>query len=198
MTWTKTLMKNMKPLKNTKALVIQDTKPGRKNNHNKISCTTKNHTPSSCPTRTRQSKGKKIGRPYIELHLENLQRTKKKRAVRVNKFRSKLDQGKGGLWIIYIAPFWMGGKISWLGKLLQKEYNEAERTNNQHNQQINGDINNANTTEDWLKMLINELSKISGDVSLTPIKNLTGWGTQKIWKYGLQLKTNFGSQYSLE
>ena len=45
-----------------------------------------------------------------------------------------------------------------------------------------------NGTEDWLKMLIYELAKISGDVSLTPIKILTGWGTEKMRKFGLQLK----------
>ena len=40
-------------------------------------------------------------------------------------------------------------------------------------------------------MLIQELSKISGDVSLTPIKILTGWGTQKMRKFWLQLKNKF-------
>ena len=37
-------------------------------------------------------------------------------------------------------------------------------------------------------MLINELAKISGDVILTPLKLLTGWGTQKLRTYGLQIK----------
>ena len=83
--------------------------------------------------------------------------------------------------MIDIAPFWMGGKISWLRRILQKDYNKAERTNNLHNQQINEEIINENGTEDWLKMLINELSKIS-------IKILKGWGTQKMRKYGMQLK----------
>ena len=40
-------------------------------------------------------------------------------------------------------------------------------------------------------MLINELIQISGDVSLTPTKILTGWGTQKIRTYGLRLKNKF-------
>ena len=86
MTWTKTLMKNMKPLKNTKALVIQDTKPGRKNNHNKISCTTKNHTPSSCPTRTRQSKCKKEDL-ILNFLWKTFKEQKNKGEVRLNKFR---------------------------------------------------------------------------------------------------------------
>ena len=37
-------------------------------------------------------------------------------------------------------------------------------------------------------MLKNELAKILGDVSLTPIEILTGWGTQKMRKFGMQLK----------
>ena len=40
-------------------------------------------------------------------------------------------------------------------------------------------------------MLINEVARISGDVSLTPIKILKGWGTQKMRKYGMQLKNKF-------
>ena len=76
-------------------------------------------------------------------------------------------------------------------KILQKDYNVATRTNDLHNQQINENINSEEGTEDWLKMLINELAKISGDVSLTPIKIITGWGTQKMRKYGMQLKNKF-------
>ena len=82
----------------------------------------------------------------------------------------------------------MGGKIGWLRKILQKDYNKSTRTNDHHNQQIYDNINKGKGTEDWLKMLINKLAKISGDVSLTPIKILTGWGTQKIRKYGMRLK----------
>ena len=40
-------------------------------------------------------------------------------------------------------------------------------------------------------MLINELVKISNDVSLTPIRILTGWGTKKMRKYGLWIKNKF-------
>ena len=40
-------------------------------------------------------------------------------------------------------------------------------------------------------MLINELVKISGDFSLTLLKILTGRGTQKMRKFGLQLKNRF-------
>ena len=46
------------------------------------------------------------------------------------------------------------------------------------------DINIDTETEDWLKMLIYELIKISGDISLTPAKLLTGWGTEKMRTYG--------------
>ena len=37
-------------------------------------------------------------------------------------------------------------------------------------------------------MLIYDLAKTSGDVILTPIKILTGWGTDKMRKLELQLK----------
>ena len=40
-------------------------------------------------------------------------------------------------------------------------------------------------------MLIYELIKISGDISLTPTKILTGWGTEKMRTNGLKLKNNF-------
>ena len=40
-------------------------------------------------------------------------------------------------------------------------------------------------------MLIYELIKISGDISLTPTKILTGWGTEKMRTNGLRLKNNF-------
>ena len=81
--------------------------------------------------------------------------------------------------------------MSWLRKILQKEYNVTPRTNNHQNQPPNNNTNKGNGTEDWLQMLINELAKISGDASLTPIKILTGWGTQKMRKFGLQLKNKF-------
>ena len=77
--------------------------------------------------------------------------------------------------------------MSKLRKILQKEYNVTPRTNNHQNQPPNNNTNKGNGTEDWLQMLINELAKISGDASLTPIKILTGWGTQKMRKFGLQL-----------
>ena len=64
---------------------------------------------------------------------------------------------------------------------------KAKKTNNLHIQPINNDINKDRGTDDWLKMLINELAKISGDISLTPIKILRGWETQKMRKYGMQL-----------
>ena len=86
-----------------------------------------------------------------------------------------------------ISPFWMGGIISWLRRLLQKDYNEEPRTNDHRNQQMIRHAKSGKGTEDWLKMLINELAKIKGDVSLTPLKILTGWGTQKMRTYGLQL-----------
>ena len=35
-----------------------------------------------------------------------------------------------------ISPFWMGGIISWLRRLLQKDYNEEPRTNDHRNQQM--------------------------------------------------------------
>ena len=40
-------------------------------------------------------------------------------------------------------------------------------------------------------MLMYELIKISGDISLTPTKILTGWGTEKMRTYGLRLKNKF-------
>ena len=114
-----------------------------------------------------------------------------KKSVRVNSQWAKLKPDKGGMGIMDIAPFWMGGKIGWLRKILQKDYNESQKTNNLHIQPINNEISKDKGTEDWLKMLINELAKISEDVSLTPIKILTGWGTQKMRKFGLQLKNKF-------
>ena len=71
----------------------------------------------------------------------------------------------------------MSAKIGWLRKLLQKYYNETKKTNNIQNQQIENNATINNDTENWLKMLINELIKISGDLSLTPTKIITSWGT---------------------
>ena len=76
-----------------------------------------------------------------------------------------------------IKPFWMSAKIGWLRKFLQKDYNEEKKSSNMHNQQIDFDVNKNSETENWLKMLINELIKISGDLSLTPTKVITGWGS---------------------
>ena len=53
------------------------------------------------------------------------------------------------------------------------------------------DINKDTETEDWLKMLMYELIKISGDISLTPTKIITGWGTERMRTYGLRLKNKF-------
>ena len=108
--------------------------------------------------------------------------------MRVNNNRAKLKPNKGGIGIMDTVPFWMGGKMGWLRKILQKEYNEPPRTNNLHNQQANHDMNKEHDTEDWLKMLINDLAILSGDVSLTPNKIITGWGTQKMRKIGLKIK----------
>ena len=58
----------------------------------------------------------------------------KKGTVRINKSRAKIEPAKGGLGIMDISPFWMGGKISWLRRLLQKDYNEEPRTNDHCNQ----------------------------------------------------------------
>jgi hypothetical protein len=116
---------------------------------------------------------------------------KNKKSVRVNNKRAKLKPNKGGIGIMDTVPFWMGGKMGWLRKILQKEYNEPPRTNNLHNQQVNNNINKENDTEDWLKMLINDLAILSGDVSLTPNKIITGWGTQKMRKIGLKIKNKF-------
>ena len=49
-----------------------------------------------------------------------------KKSVRVNSQRAKLKPDKGGMGIMDIAPFWMGGKIGWLRKILQKDYNESK------------------------------------------------------------------------
>ena len=40
-------------------------------------------------------------------------------------------------------------------------------------------------------MLMYELIKISGDISLTPTKIITGWGTERMRTYGLRLKNKF-------
>ena len=82
----------------------------------------------------------------------------------------------------------MAAKIGWLGKILQKDYLEEKKTNNIHHQPIEHDTNKDTETEDWLKLLINKPLKISRDLSLTPRKILTRWGTEKIRTYGLRLK----------
>ena len=90
-----------------------------------------------------------------------------------------------------IKQFWMAAKIGWLRKLRTKDYNEVRKTNNIH-QQPDENINQTRTdTEDWLKMLMCELIKISGDLSLTPTKILTSWGTEKMRTLGLRLKNKF-------
>ena len=86
------------------------------------------------------------------------------------------------------VPFWMATKLGWLRKILQKDYLEAKKSNNIHLQPMGRDINIDTETEHWLKMLIYELIKISGDISLTPAKLLTGWGTEKMRTYGLRQK----------
>ena len=78
-----------------------------------------------------------------------------------------------------IKQFWMAAKIGWFRKLRTKDYNEVRKTNTIH-QQPDENINQTSTdTEDWLKMLMCELIKISGDLSLTLTKLLTSWGTEK-------------------
>ena len=85
----------------------------------------------------------------------------------------------------------MAAKIGWLRKLRTKDYNEVRRTHNIHHQP-GENINQTNTdTEDWLKMLMYDLIKISGDLSLTPTKILTSWGTEKMRTLGLRLKNKF-------
>ena len=83
----------------------------------------------------------------------------------------------------------MSAKIGWLRKLRTKDYNEVRRTNNIHHQPNENQINTD--TKDWLKMLMCELIKISGDLSLTPTKILTSWGTAKMRTLGLRLKNKF-------
>ena len=94
--------------------------------------------------------------------------------MRVNSQRAKLKPDKGGMGIMDIIPFWMAAKIGRLSKLLKKDYNEDKKTNNLHNQPTNNDTNKDTETEDWLKMLMNKLIKISEDLNLTPTKILTG------------------------
>ena len=114
--------------------------------------------------------------------------SKTKKNVRVNSQRAKLKPEKGGMGIMDINSFWMSAKIGWLRKFLQKDYNEDKKSNNLQNQKINIDANKKTETQDWLKMLVNELIKISGDLSLTPAKVITGWGTGNMRAYGLRLK----------
>ena len=92
-----------------------------------------------------------------------------------------------------IKQFWMLAKIGWLRRLLHKEYNESRETNNIHHQ-LNENMGQKNTdTEDWLKMLMYELIKISGDLSLTAanpqyLGEMVIWGTQNIRTGGRQLR----------
>ena len=121
-----------------------------------------------------------------------------RKSTRVKLNRAKLKPEKGGLGIMDIKQFWMSAKIGWLRKLRTKDYNEVRRTSNIHHQP-NENIDQINTdTEDWLKMLMCELIKISGDLSLTPTKILTSWGTAKMRTLGLRLKTNSGWKSSQE
>ena len=114
-----------------------------------------------------------------------------KKSTRVKLNRAKIKPEKGGLGIMDIKQFWMAAKIGWLRKLRTKDYNEVRKTNNIH-QQPDENINQTSTdTEDWLKMLMCELIKISGDLSLTPTKILTSWGTEKMRTLGLRLKNKF-------
>ena len=85
-----------------------------------------------------------------------------------------------------IKQFWMSAKMGWLRKLLKKEYNEIKKTNNIQNQLIYNNITINKGTEDWLKMLMNEVIKVSGDISLTPTKIITSWGTEKMRTLGRQ------------
>ena len=77
-----------------------------------------------------------------------------------------------------------------------KDYDEDRRTNNIHHQP-GENINQNNTdTEDWLKMQMCKLIKLSGDLSLTPTKILTSWGTAKMRTIGLEKKKNSRKRYS--
>ena len=112
-----------------------------------------------------------------------------RKSVRVKLERAKLKPSKGGLGIMDIKKFWMSAKIGWLRKLKTKDYAEPKRTNNIHNQQ--GENTADTNTEDWLKMLMCELIKLSGDLSLTPTKIITSWGTAKMRQIGLRIKNKF-------
>ena len=86
-----------------------------------------------------------------------------------------------------VKQFWNASKITWLRKILTKEFNELDRSAQQQN--LNQPPTNPHkTTEDWLIMLMNEIATISRDIDITPIRMLTTWGTQKLRKYGLELK----------
>ena len=85
----------------------------------------------------------------------------------------------------------MSAKVGWLRRLLQEEYNESRKTNNIHHQQMENNDQENTDTEDWLKMLMDELIKIPGNLSLTPTKILTSWGTEKMRTAGLRLKNKF-------
>ena len=89
--------------------------------------------------------------------------------------------------MIDVKQFWNASKITWLRKILTKEFNELDRSAQQQN--LNQPPTNPHkTTEDWLIMLMNEIATISRDIDTTPIRMLTTWGTQKLRKYGLELK----------
>ena len=100
-------------------------------------------------------------------------------------------EDQDGMGIMDIHKFWMSAKIGWLRKLKTKDYDEPRRTNNIHHQP-DGNTDQKNTdTKDWLKMLICELIKLSEDLSPTPTKIITSWGTAKMRTIGLKKKNKF-------
>ena len=107
--------------------------------------------------------------------------------VRINKERAKIEPEKGRLGIIDVKQFWNASKLTWLRKILTKDYNESERSEQQENQ-VQQPKYPQNTAEDWLVMIMNEMATISSDTDLTPIRMLTTWGTEKMRRHGLEIK----------
>ena len=106
---------------------------------------------------------------------------------------------KEGLRITDIPQRWKAGRAGWMRKLLHMEYNEPKKAelnsipapNTTQNQVPGPNAQNRENTEDWLKMLINEIIIILGDLSLSPRKIIKTWGSQKIRETGFKLEYKF-------
>ena len=110
--------------------------------------------------------------------LEKLTLDSNKKPGQIRMEKNRANRANGGLGITDISQHWKAGKTGLLRKQLLMEYNEPkEKTQNQNhagdkNTNQDGDLNTQKreTTEVWLKMLINEIATISGDMRITAKK----------------------------